>query len=65
MLRANITRVTREYKQVRRALLFTIDKLISGSSFEVKAFFKKPQNVKLEWRPSTSGLVAKISPMYR
>ena len=40
MLRANIMRVTREYKQVRRALLFRIDKLISGSSLEVKAFFK-------------------------
>ena len=42
VLRANITRVTREYKHVRRALLFTIDKLMSGSSLE--AFFKKPQN---------------------
>ena len=29
---------------IERALLFTIDKLLSGSSLEGKAFFKKPQN---------------------
>ena len=31
----------------RRASLFTIDKLMTGSSFEGKAFFKKPQNSEL------------------
>ena len=30
-----------------RALLFTIDKLMSGPSLEGKAFFKKPQNFEL------------------
>ena len=34
--------VTTSVKQVKRALLFMIDKLMSGSSLEGKAFFKKP-----------------------
>ena len=47
----NIMRITREYKAGEGMLsyIFTINKLMSGSSIRVK-FFKKPQNAELYFK---------------
>ena len=49
MLRADIMRVTHEYKAGEGVLrsLFTTDKLVSGSSLEGKFFFKKQESSEL------------------
>ena len=48
MLRADITRVMREYKAGEVVPCYSrFDKLMSGSSLDDKAFFKKPQNSEL------------------
>ena len=56
MLRADITRIMGEYKAGERVPRYSqFDKLMSGSSLDGKALFKKPQNFELY---STSSLVA-------
>ena len=48
MLRADITRVMREYKAGEGVPRYSrFDELMSGSSLEGKAFFKKSQNSEL------------------
>ena len=47
MLRADITRVLREYKAGEVPRYSRFDKLMSGSSLEGKAFFKKLENSEL------------------
>ena len=48
MLRADITRVMHEYKAGEGVPRYSrFDKLMSGSSLEGKAVFKKPQNSEL------------------
>ena len=48
MLRADITRVMREYKAGEGVPRYSrFDKVMCESSLEGKAFFKKPQNSEL------------------